>query len=126
MRGRCLFQSMFSSQRPQPKLQSFRNNRPRVDRVDTYPIDHTSISQRLCQVEQGAVDRATDGEIRATRAAADPRDVDDALTAGLQVGPCSPAASHRAKKLQRKTVDPIVVGEAEKIAPLSCARVVHQ
>ena len=125
-RGLRLFNPAFGGQRPQPKLQSFSNNRSRVDRIDTYAIDHASIGQGLRQIEQGAVDSAADGEIRATRTTADPRDVDDAPPAGLQVGPCGPAASHRAIKLQRETVDPIIVAEAEKIAPLRCACIVHQ
>src|SRR5262245_25880967 len=125
-RGFRLFNLTFGGQRPQPKLQSFCNNRSRVDRIDTYAIDHASISQGLGQIEQGAVDGATDGEICAASATAYPRDVDDAPPAGSQVGPCGAAASHRAIKLQRETVDPIIVGEAEKIAPLRCARIVHQ
>src|SRR5262249_42331673 len=55
-RGLRLFNPLFGGQRPQPKLQSFCNNRSRVDRIDTYAIDHASISQGFCQVEQGAVD----------------------------------------------------------------------
>ncbi len=51
--------------------------RSRIDRIDAYAIDHASIGQRLCQIEQGAVDGATDGEIRATRATAYPRDALD-------------------------------------------------
>src|SRR5262245_58636073 len=106
---------------PQP----LHTNTAWAERIDTYAIPDAAISHRLRQLQQGAVDAAADGQIRAARAAADPRDVDDATPAGSQVGPCGPAASHRAIKFQRETIDPIIVGEAEKIAPLRCACIVH-
>src|SRR5262245_8556077 len=108
-RGVRLFNSLFGGQRAQPELQSICDDRSRVDRIDAYAVDHASIRQGLRQVEQGAVDGAADSEVRAPGAAADSRDVDDAAAAGFQIRPCGAAESHRAIKLQRETVRPIIV-----------------
>ena len=78
------------------------------------------------EIEKRRIHRAPNGEVGAGSAPANANDVDDRALICHQMRPRRPAKAHGPKKLQSKTVTPILITQLQKITALGCPGIVDQ